>query len=246
MQTISEQYIIPNWPAPENVQAFCSSRKGGVSKPPFDSFNLGLHVGDNPSDVLINRNQLPVPNVPYWLNQTHSVDVVEAISAGNGDIVSADGSYTSAINRVCVVMTADCLPILLCNKSGTQVFAVHAGWRGLVDGIIANAVAKFASTPCEYMAWIGPGISQQAFEVGEDVLPQFENYEFAIRPSSTDRPVKKYNIDLVAIANDQLQQAGVAKVFGGNFCTYNQSAEFFSYRRDGKTGRMVTAIWLTE
>lgn len=246
MLEISDRYILPQWPAPKNVQAFCSTRKGGVSKAPFDSFNMGMHVGDNPSDVLKNRNQLPVPSAPYWLNQTHSVDVVEASVAGSGDIVTADGSYTTAINRVCAVMTADCLPILLCNQSGTQVFAVHAGWRGLVDGIIASTLSKVSTKNSDYMAWIGPGISQRAFEVGEDILHQFQDFDFAIIPASPEGVATKYMVDLVAIAKYQLQQAGVTAVFGGDFCTYQQTTEFFSYRRDGKTGRMVTAIWLSE
>ncbi|WP_299492527.1 peptidoglycan editing factor PgeF [uncultured Shewanella sp.] len=233
------------WFIPSNVNIAFSTRSGGVSLPPFDSLNLGDHVGDSPESVAENRRlialQCDLPVEPAWLEQVHGVDVV---NADNTQVLRADGSVTQDLKQVCVVMTADCLPILLCDKKGTQVSAVHAGWRGLCDGIIDSALAHFKASQ-EVIAYLGPCIGPNVFEVGEEVKVKFVEQDAACEAYFS--PIKhKYLADLQGLAFYLLQRAGVSLIYQDKRCTYNNKDRFFSYRRDGITGRMASFIWLNE
>ena len=222
--------------------AYATTRLGGVSKPPFESFNLGTHVGDESDSVAYNRSLLPDAENIYWLQQVHGNKVIQA---GNTD-VQADGSFTRSRGIVCAVMTADCLPILLCDKHATVVAAVHAGWRGLANGIVENAVAKLGGSPDNLIAWIGPSISQRHFEVQQEVIDVFADYPAFFRLSENPQ---RFLIDLGAIAKSKLEQTGVTKVFVSGYCTYGRNELFYSHRRAShqglnQTGRIVTAICL--
>ena len=252
-------YLPPDWPAPKNVRSAISLRTGGVSEAPFNSNNLALHVEDNPAHVLANRQTLVtalnLPCDPLWLEQVHGTDIVYAsnvqgVPKAQG-IPSADGSYTDTANTVCAVLTADCLPVLFCNNSGTQVAAAHAGWRGLCNGILRDTVQTFAPYDDQVMAYLGPAIGPQTFEVGAEVLEAFlakaQNTEHqkaikaAFVPSST---AGKHLADLYALARAELAACGVTAVYGGEHCTFSQPEQFYSYRRDRKTGRNASLIWL--
>lgn len=239
--------IIPNWPAPARVKAVATTRIGGVSEAPYRGFNLGDHVGDRPDDVAANRKalqqQLGLASPLPWLNQIHSTKVL-SLDGSVPASVEVDGSYTSHQGMPCVVMTADCLPVLLCDKAGTQVAAVHAGWRGLVDGIIENALAEFSVPGGEIMAWLGPAISQAAFEVGGEVREQFVAHDPAAEAAFTAHGKGKWLADLYLLARQRLQRQGVIEVYGGEYCTFSEPDRFFSYRRDGVTGRQASLIWL--
>lgn len=238
----SEDLIIPEWPAPPNVRAFQTTRRGGVSAAPYDSLNLGDHVGDNPLNVMRNRMLLAklLPSEPVWLEQVHGIAVADA------DMDSCRPVADACIARrgVCVVMTADCLPVLLCDRQGTVVGAVHAGWRGLAAGVIEAAVEKMAVAPGNLMAWLGPAIGPESFEVGCEVRDAFvaldRNAACAFAPCGQD----KYLADICKLAKMRLNALGIFDVFGGNSCTFLESGRFFSYRRDGATGRQGTFIWL--
>lgn len=246
-------FILPDWPAPDNVRALCSTRDGGVSQGPYSSNNLALHVGDCDAHVRANRQRLvaaALPAEPQWLEQVHGNHLVEA--QADGRIRTADACYTRARNQPCAVLTADCLPVLLCNRAGTQVAAVHAGWRSLAAGILRKTVASFPDAGGEVIAWLGPAIGPGRFEVGVDVLEGF--FASAIDSHHTDliaaaftagqRPMK-FLADLYALARAELNGVGVGQVYGGDFCTYDQADQFFSYRRDGQiTGRMASIIWM--
>ncbi|WP_394153055.1 peptidoglycan editing factor PgeF [Vibrio maritimus] len=235
----------PNWQSASNVSSVTSTREGGVSKSPFSGLNLGMHVGDNPADVEANRLQLAslanMPSAPVWLNQTHST-VVAKVDAPTDTVVDADASFTTVPGVVLSAMTADCLPILLAAKDGSAVSAVHAGWRGLADGIVENAVSLFES---ELQAWIGPAIGFDAFEVGEDVRDAFctnhPEYTIAFKPHPTSG---KWLADLALIAEMKLKSLGVDSVTQSGLCTFQDSTRFYSYRRDGQTGRMASFIWI--
>ncbi len=253
---LQQNYIQPNWPAPKNVKAFTSCRSKGFSLAPYDSFNLAQHVGDEPGLVNKNRQLLPNNKNFVWLNQTHSNICIDFdINETTQDTVfQADACSSSKKNQVCAVMTADCLPILLCDKQGTCVAAVHAGWRGLADGILENTVSKMSVDNKSLMAWMGPAISQKHFEVGKEITKLFLDYPQAFRKnihSSDD----KYFANLYYIAMHKMFGMGITQVFGGDYCTYQQDELFFSHRRAAhqnlsgsnfasKTGRMVSAIYL--
>lgn len=242
--------IFPDWPAPPRVKAFFTTRAGGVSAHPYDSLNLGAHVGDAPLHVAENRARLGalLPAAPIWLNQTHGVNVLRlgAKCASSHAPVEADASVTGTINTVCAVMVADCLPVLFCVDEGSRVGAAHAGWRGLLSGVLERTVEALGCAPTEVMAWMGPAIGADAFEVGSDVFDAFTSASggdaAAFRPIA-ERP-GKYFADIYALARWRLQRAGVTKIFGGQFCTVSDKTRFFSYRRDGQTGRMAALIWL--
>ncbi|MGR5196424.1 peptidoglycan editing factor PgeF [Vibrio rotiferianus] len=239
--------IIPNWPAPKNIKAFASTRVGGFSIAPYQGLNLGAHVGDDSSIVEKNRDWLAqranMPSAPIWLNQTHSIVVAQA-SAPTTQVLDADGVFTSSSNVVCSAMTADCLPVLLTNTQGTQVSAVHAGWRGLANGIVENALELFSG---EVIAWLGPAIGPKAFEVGEDVLQAFMDFEPQAYQAFTPRNVEgKWLADMSKLATQRLNRAGVTKVFDSGLCTFQNREDFFSYRRDGVTGRQATFIWIED
>lgn len=240
--------IIPNWPAPSRVKAFSSTRLGGFSSAPFQGLNLGNHVGDDTNVVERNRQwlfeQAQMPSKPIWLNQTHSTAVLESYEPTD-EVLDADGLFTSATDVVCSAMTADCLPVLLTNIQGNQVAAVHAGWRGLANGIIEQALTKFEG---EVMAWIGPAIGAQAFEVGKDVLDAFVTFDSQALKAFT--PVKDVNAkwlaDMNMLVTQRLNKSGVTSVYYSELCTYQDSERFYSYRRDGRTGRQASFIWIEE
>ena len=237
--------ITPAWTAPNTVSALSTTRKGGVSVAPFDSFNVGLHVGDDEQAVLANRalltNQLPNPAV--WLNQTHSSDVIVIDEESDlSELRSADALYTRLVNQPLAIMTADCLPVLLCSISGDEVAAVHGGWRGLAQGILANTVSHFQAPASDIIVWLGPAIGPLQFEVGQEVKECFCSQNPVHQQAFTAKH-EKYMADIYLLARQQLAQLGVVKIHGGEHCTVTEKSQFFSYRRDGQTGRMASLIW---
>ncbi len=239
--------IVPNWPAPKNVKAFASTRVGGVSTGAYQGLNLGAHVGDDLSLVEQNRDwlmkQAEMPSAPVWLNQTHST-VVTQVSKPTSKVLDADGVFTNSGYVVCSAMTADCLPVILTNSQGTQVAAVHAGWRGLANGIVENALEMFSG---DVMVWLGPAIGPEAFEVGEDVLQAFVDFDPKAEQAFIPRDIEgKWFADMSKLATQRLSKAGVSQVFDSGLCTYHNRDDFYSYRRDGVTGRQATFIWLED
>lgn len=249
MTSNKPQWIVPRWPAPANVSACVTTRSGGVSQGPYHSLNLGDHVGDDSRNVAQNRallqEALGLPSAPVWLDQVHGTGVLELPYAGTRP-PQADGSFSRSVGAVCAVMTADCLPVLMCDKSGSVVAAVHAGWRGLAAGVIEHAMAAMAVAPDSLMVWLGPAIGPQAFEVGEDVVQAFvagnEDARLAFQQTSQDR----WLADIYQLARMRLLAMGVNDISGGDFCTFNDAERFYSFRRDKLTGRMVSLIWLTQ
>ncbi|KLN46157.1 hypothetical protein AAY77_10615 [Providencia rettgeri] len=238
--------IFPDWPQPKSVSSCSTTRAGGVSLPPFDSLNLGDHVGDIPNAVSENRQRLEalaqLPQQPVWLEQVHGTDVLQLV----GDKIhnsQADAVYSNQVGQVCAIMTADCLPVLFCNQAGTEVAAAHAGWRGLCNGVLENTINQFISPANEIIAWLGPAIGAEKFEVGKEVKEAFVNQSSDL--ASAFVPYNdKYLADIYLLARKKLRAAGVTKVYGGNFCTVSDENRFFSYRRAGKTGRMASLVWV--
>ncbi len=241
-------FIQPNWPAPANVKTIQTTRQGGVSLPPYASLNLAMHVGDAAAAVKENRQLLRpfLPSEPVWLNQVHGVAVLDAAMVRG--VPDADATFSTQANVVCVTMTADCLPILLCDKAGTVVAAVHAGWRSLCDGVIEAAVAKMAVAPSEILAWLGPAIGPAAFEVGLEVRAQFMQHDSQAALAFKAHG-DKWLANLYVIAKQRLNALGVQGIYGASmqqdFCTHTDAARFFSFRRDRLTGRMASLIWLS-
>jgi YfiH family protein len=244
--------ITPNWPAPANVRTAITCREGGVSQGVYNSWNMGTHVNDDPVAVETNRKKLieqsGLQKSPQWLEQVHGNKVVEA--QADARVRTADACYTSEKGLACLVMTADCLPVLLCDKEGVRVAAVHCGWRSLAQSILQKTLDQF-SDPAQVLAYLGPAISSQHFEVGIDVLEAF--FQSSTSAQHTDqiaaafapgkRPLHFY-ADIYALARAELKALGVTQIFGGDYCTLEQKDKFFSYRRDGVTGRMASLIWL--
>ena len=250
MPTEAVPVITSKWPAPANVRALCTTRQGGVSQPPWDSLNLGVHVGDNPGDVRENRHRLAQQaglkeaNIG-WLNQVHGTDVVE-LSPGNIQTVpDADASYTRHPGIACAILTADCLPVVLADRAGTVVGAAHAGWRSLCGGVLENLIAAMAVEPTELVAWLGPAIGPQKFEVGPEVREAF----VAANPESDEAFTSEgarqghYLADIYHLARIRLMAAGMMDIHGVGLCTVSDTDRFYSYRRDGQTGRMATLVW---
>jgi hypothetical protein len=240
--------IQPDWPAPANVHGFMTTREGGASTGPWASFNLGDHVGDDPAQVATNRACLRelLPAEPAWLRQVHSARVVE-IGPGYDDNPEADASFTREPGRVCAVLTADCLPVLFCDRAGTLVAAAHAGWRGLADGILESTVLAMQADPAELLVWLGAAIGPDAFEVGDDVRQAFVAGHAEAAAAFVPHPATgagKWLADIYELARIRLRRAGVAAVYGGGHCTFGEPDSFFSYRRDGVTGRLASLIWL--
>lgn len=259
--------ILPKWDAPDNIKSMQTTRLDGFSHTPFDSFNLAEHVTDNIHDVTKNRQKLTnlLPTEPKWLNQIHSNSVVDASLSVPG--MDADGSYTTQANIVSVVMTADCLPVLICNRQGNGVAAIHAGWRGLLNGILEQGVHKLLSAthgrPDDLLVWLGPAIGPEMFEVGDEVrqafldkelenhsgglnivqcfIPSTNEVDSSIQTGSVNR---KWLANIYQLARLRLSAIGVENFFGGTYCTYQDSEQFYSYRREGKTGRMASLIWI--
>jgi polyphenol oxidase len=228
-------FLVPDWPAPRNVKALVTTREFG---------NLADHVGDEKSAVAARRTALSkrLPAEPLWLTQVHGKRCVALESAALG--VEADASCAHSVSGVCAVLTADCLPILFCDDTGTVVAAAHAGWRGLLSGVIEATVAAMAVPPARLMAWLGPAIGPTAFEVGEEVRKAFVADDPDAFLAFAARPNGKWLCDLYALARQRLASAGVARVFGGGRCTYTETMLFYSYRRERDTGRMASLIWI--
>ncbi|HAO25204.1 MULTISPECIES: peptidoglycan editing factor PgeF [unclassified Methylophaga] len=243
---MADSVLTVNWPAPKHIKAITTTRNGGQSRAPFDSLNLGDHVGDEPALVIANRQRLiqsaSLPATPLWLKQTHSSNVIEANQWQVN--VEADAIFCDSANTVCAIMTADCLPVLMTDKSGSQVAAIHAGWRGLQAGIIENTLAQFNMPLSEIIVWLGPAIGPQAFEVGPEVKSAFMasdgNAESAFTATHSDR----FLADIYLLARQRLSAQGVTAIYGGDYCTYSEKDRFFSFRRDGVTGRMASLIWI--
>jgi purine-nucleoside/S-methyl-5'-thioadenosine phosphorylase / adenosine deaminase len=256
--------IVASWTVPSHIKAITTVSDGGNSVTPFASNNLALHVGDCSDTVASNRALLRqnLPGEPLWLEQVHSTIIVDADSYAccdsSSDVVRgpvADGAITRVPNRVLAVMTADCLPLLICDKAGTQVAAVHAGWRGLANGIVEQCIAKFSAPSNHLSVWLGPAIGPSAFEVGQDVVDEFtaqrpQDLKFfkpvADKTKVDKTNVKKFKADLYGLARSRLLSLGVVDISGGDYCTYTQDDLFFSYRRDGQTGRMASLIWIEQ
>lgn len=235
--------IRPDWPAPDGVCAAVTTRLGGVSQPPFGAFNPAAHVGDDADAVAENRALLRacLPAEPLWLDQVHGSEVLDADLGRSG---CADASVARRAGVVCAVLTADCLPVLFCNRQGTVVAAAHAGWRGLAGGVLRRTVDAMGCPPSDILAWLGPAIGPAAFEVGPEVRDAFARrlgrVDDAFRQGGGDRLFA----DIYRLARLELTQAGVGAVFGGGLCTVAQPGLFHSYRRDGRTGRMASLIWM--
>jgi YfiH family protein len=236
-------WIVPDWPAPPNVRAFTTTREGGASAGPWSGFNLGSRCGDDPAHVERNRSSLEdsLPAPVTWLRQVHGTGVVRM----NADMdaepeAEADAAVAFEPGRVCAILTADCLPVFFCNRRGDRVGVAHAGWRGLADGVLQATVEALDEDPAELLAWLGPAIGPETYEVGEELVPAFAA-EF---PSGFTRRGDRYLLDLYSLARLKLADAGLHKVGGGGFCTFSDSRRFFSYRRDGVTGRMASVIWM--
>jgi len=237
-------WIVPDWPAPKRVRALITTRGGGASSGAFAGMNLGLGCGDAPADVVKNRAdlRLRLPSEPAWLQQVHGTAVVEA--DGLKGLVEADAALARHPETICAVLTADCLPVLLCDIEGSVVAAAHAGWRGLCAGVIENTVRAMQRPGRALLAYLGPAIGPAAYEVGPELRQAF----IAADPQSESAfiPGKpgKYLADLYALARQRLAGCGVTQVHGGSYCTYAEPERFFSYRRDGVTGRMASLIWM--
>lgn len=266
-------WIVPDWPAPAPVRALMTTRAGGASRPPYDSMNPAGHVGDDPDAVAENRRILraSLPAEPLWLNQVHGTRVFElslppvrpgevAGDAGaslppqlcQGGVVTpeADASVTREPGQVCAVLTADCLPVLFCDDAGTVVAAAHAGWRGLAAGVLEDTVRAMNVEPGRILAWLGPAIGPDSFEVGPEVREAFVARHpmagIAFRPAlpgTLDEAPRKWLADIYMLARIRLAAIGVERVYGGGDCTFRNAGRFFSYRRDGATGRMASLIW---
>ncbi|MFA7268085.1 MAG: peptidoglycan editing factor PgeF [Sterolibacterium sp.] len=239
--------ITPDWAAPLRVHALTTTRVGGESLGPYAGFNLGAHVGDDPAIVAANRQRLGqapfrLPGAPLWLQQVHGTTVLAGENYREG--VEADACVTRSPGQVCAVLTADCLPLLFCAEDASVVAAVHAGWRGLAAGIIEAAVAAMAIQPARLLAWLGPAIGPAAFEVGTDVREIFRRRDAMAEQAFVPHGQDKWLCDLYLLARQRLARLGVRRVSGGGWCTFSDARRFYSYRRDGITGRMASCIWL--
>lgn len=241
----SPGWIPADWPAPARVQAGVTTRVGGVSMAPYASLNLAQHVGDEPASVLENRARLrrflQLSAEPIWLNQVHGVQVCTDVQTGT----QADACVSDQPGRVCVIMTADCLPVLFCDQAGSVVAAAHAGWRGLAAGVIAETVKRMRVEPGKLMCWLGPAIGPRAFEVGDDVRNAFLALAGGYARVFASHQSGKWLMDIYAAARLQLSGLGITQISGGEYCTYTDPQQFYSYRREQVTGRMASLIWLS-
>ena len=252
---VSVQVLTPDWPAPARVRAAFTLRSGGVSLPPFDSLNVGAHVGDAAAAVAENRRrvrgQLRLPAEPAWLEQLHGAEVLElswpasaSVQPGPASAAAADAVLTRQAGQVCVVQVADCLPVLFAAVDASAIAAAHAGWRGLASGVLEATVAKLGIEPRRLIAWLGPAIGPRHFEVGDEVRAAFTAGDDGAGSAFTANARGRWQCDLPALARRRLASLGVSAVSGGSWCTYEDRARFFSYRRDGRCGRMGALIWL--
>lgn len=239
-----ESFISPSWPAPKNVKAFVSTRLGGVSITPFDALNLGAHVGDMTGHVDENRRlfakAIGMPDSVQWLNQVHGVDVAHLPS--DDQVNSADAAFTQQNRQVCAVLTADCLPVFFCDDAGQKVAVAHAGWRSLCSGVLEETLACF-DNPEKVLVWLGPAIGPNAFEVGGEVREAFMSGRPEAHSAFVAKDNGKWLGNLYLLARQRLTAKGVTRVYGGDHCTFSDASQFYSFRRDGKTGRMASVIW---
>lgn len=240
--------IVPNWHVPNHVKAYSTTRHGGYSVAPYDSLNLGEGSGDDVAMVARNRalvrETLNMPSEPVWLKQVHGTAIVEAIPENRG--AQADALWSTKTGQVAVILTADCMPVLFCDRAGQQVAAAHAGWRGLCAGVLEATLACFTVPPHDVQVWLGPAISGRVYEVGSEVRQAFLAHSIEADEGflATDSP-EHWIMDMVLLARQRLLAAGVTALFGGEYCTFSDAERFFSYRRDHKkTGRMGTFIWI--
>jgi len=238
--------LYANWPAPKNIIALATTRRNGFSLSPFGSNNMGLHVQDNSEHVIANRNavieRLGLPNTPEWLEQTHSTTCVVIENEHNR---SADAAITRKTDQVIAIMTADCLPILLCDKAGNEIAGIHAGWKGLVNGIIETTLEKMQSKSHNLLAWIGPSICKTCYQVGDDVRDLYtERYSFAADYFQPDG--NRWRAAMPQLAEAILKQTGIMSVYQSNACTFERKNDFYSYRREGQTGRIASLIWFNQ
>lgn len=237
-------WIVPDWPAAPRVKCLITTRNGGISAGAYATFNLGARTGDDADAVRANRRQLlaSLPQEPKWLRQVHAARVI--VADGLTDIPEADASIARNAGTVCAVMIADCMPVLLCDRAGSVVGIAHAGWRSLSAGVVENTVGDMGVAPGELLAYLGPAIGPDAFEVGADVRDAFLAADSAAAEAFRPRHDGKWLADLFQLARQRLARCGVRRVFGGELCTYRDPARFYSYRRDKVTGRMAALIWL--
>jgi hypothetical protein len=240
------EWLEPEWPSPPGVRVISTLRLGGTSEGPYASMNLAMHVGDAAVSVEANRRMLRrtarLPSEPMWLEQVHGTQVV--VHDGRSDVPRADAAMTRGRGRVCAVMTADCLPVVLADRAGSRVAVAHAGWRGLAQGVLEATVRALHCPPAELIAWLGPAIGQQAFEVGTEVRDAFVARSVQLAGCFAGNERGRFQADLYGLATEVLAEAGVTAVHGGGWCTASDPRRFFSFRRDGTTGRMATLAWL--
>jgi len=239
-------WLAADWPAPANVHAATSRRLGGISQGTYATLNLAMHVDDDAWAVRENRSRLALPTEPIWLNQVHGLTVANvgrASEQSSDQVIEADAAYTDVAGVICAVLTADCLPVLLCDRSGHHVAAVHAGWRGLAAGIIDRAVTALQPPGDQLLAWLGPAIGPNAYEVGPEVREAFLQRDTDAQAAFPPSRPGHWWMDIYQLARQQLAQQGITGVYGGDHCTWQEAEHFYSYRRDGVTGRMASVIW---
>lgn len=241
-----KDWIVPDWPAPRGVRAFVTTRAGGVSRGEFASMNLGLSGGDDPASVGRNRAivRAELPSEPVYLVQVHGTDVTDLDRVPAGERPRADAAVTAERGRAAAVLIADCMPLLLCDRAGRRVVAAHAGWRGMAAGVIENAVASLQVRPAEVIAWMGPAIGPDAFEIGAEVREAFLAVDAEAHGAFRAHAAGKYMADLYTLARRRLTRIGVTQVHGGGFCTFHEGERFFSYRRVKASGRMGAFVWM--
>jgi len=243
---VTPQWLIPQWPAPPTVRALSTFRVGGASQGPYASLNLGDHVDDAPLAVAQNRRTLReaagLPSEPFWLTQVHGTQVVDLDLPGAARL--GDAAVTRRPGTVCAILTADCLPVLLAARSGERVGAAHAGWRGLAGGVIEAAVRALGCPSKEILAWLGPAIGPVHFEIGAEVREALLDADPEAVAAFQPNPRGRFMADLFTLARRRLARVGVEQIYGGGECTYAQPDQYFSHRRDGRTGRQATLIWL--
>lgn len=244
MHTVAPELLRAKWPAPRDVHVVTTTRRGGVSRAPYASLNLGTHVGDEPSFVARNRAlvRARLPGDPFWLHQVHGITVAEP--GREMGLPTADAAVTQSPGVVLAVLTADCLPVVVAADDGSAIGVAHAGWRGLAAGVLEAAVVRLPVAPGRLLAFLGPAIGPSAYEVGEDVRAAFVAVDPEARAAFRAGAAGKWYADLYALARRRLSACGVERIFGGERCTFNEHARFFSFRRDGVTGRMATLAWI--
>ncbi|WP_333840733.1 peptidoglycan editing factor PgeF [Pelomicrobium sp.] len=245
------ELILPHWPAPQRVRALATTRAGGVSRGPYASLNLSEHVGDDPQCVAENRRRLRqrLPAEPRWLKQVHGVTVARLDSAAARAVpgeLEADAAVSCTPGVVCAVLVADCLPVLLCDRDATVVGIAHAGWRGLARGVLERTVQAMEADPAHLLAWLGPCIGPDSFEVGEEVRQAFLDHETRAAFAFLPRDNGKWLANLPLLARQRLHSCGVRAVYAEEACTFSQPQRFYSYRRDQVTGRMAALVWLAD